>query len=163
MWYPGSICRGPRRRRYDAPAPAGLMRTLLTPALFLLVALPAAAATCTGISAVGLGFGNYDVFAALPDDTAGSLTYSCTASPAVSLGASLDGAQNPREMRRLFGGADALRYEVYSDAARAVPWSTAPIALPSGTQTVPFYGRIFPGQDVATGFYVDVITVTLNF
>src|SRR5512140_1645641 len=106
------------------------VRNLLAAAVFLVLALPAAAATCTGISTVGLGFGNYDVFTTLPDDTAGSLTYSCTASPAVTFGASVDGALNPREMRRLFGGADALRYEVYFDAARTVPWSTAPISLP---------------------------------
>jgi spore coat protein U-like protein len=97
------------------------MRTLPAAVLFLLAALPAAAATCTGISAVGLGFGNYDVFDTLPDDTAGSLTCSCTASPAVSFGPSLDGALNPREMRRLFGGADALRSDVYFDAARSTP------------------------------------------
>ncbi|HEY6909064.1 MAG TPA: spore coat U domain-containing protein [Myxococcales bacterium] len=139
------------------------MRTLPAAALILAFALPAAAATCTGISAVGLGFGNYDVFAALPDDTAGSLTYSCTASPAVTFGASVNGALNPRQMLRLFGGTDVLRYDVYFDAARTVPWSSAPISLPAGNQTIPFYGRIFPGQDVATGLYVDAITITLNF
>jgi spore coat protein U-like protein len=139
------------------------MRTLLAALLFLLVALPAVAANCANISAVGLGFGSYDVFATLPDDTAGSLTYSCTASPAVSFGPSLNGAISPREMQRFFGGADALRYEVYFDAARTVPWSSASISLPSGNRTVPFYGRIFAGQDVSTGFYVDVVTITLNF
>lgn len=138
------------------------MRTPLAAAVFLLAALPAAAATCTGISAVGLGFGNYDVFATLPDDTAGSLTYSCTASPAVSFGPSADGSVRPRQMHHIFG-LDVLRYDVYFDAARTVPWSSAPIALPSGNRTVPFYGRIFSGQDVATGLYADIVTITLNF
>ncbi|HEY5676669.1 MAG TPA: spore coat U domain-containing protein [Myxococcales bacterium] len=138
------------------------MRTPLAAAVFLLAALPAAAATCTGISAVGLGFGSYDVFSALPDDTAGSLTYSCTAAPAVSFSASLDGALGPREMLHVFG-PDVLRYDVYSDAARTVAWTTDPVLLKPGNRTIPFYGRIFAGQDVATGFYADAVTITLNF
>jgi spore coat protein U-like protein len=138
------------------------MRTLLTAALLLLVALPATAATCTGISAVGLQFGSYDVFAALPDDTAGSLTYSCTAAPAVSFSASVNGALSPREMLHVFG-PDVLRYDVYSDAARTLSWTTDPVVLKPGNRTVPFYGRIFAGQDVETGFYADAITITLNF
>ena len=34
---------------------------------------------------------------------------------------------------------------------------------PRGTQTLPIYGRIFPGQPAAAGSYADTVVATLNF
>lgn len=143
------------------------MRALLIGCLALpLLAAPAALAACTGISSTALAFGNYDVFAALPGDTAGSVTYNCTTPPGVTFSISYNGGSNPRQMARLFGGAgaDVLRYDIFVDAARTQVWSdTTQVVLPSGARTVSYYGRVFAGQDVQTGFYFDFVTVTLNF
>lgn len=142
------------------------MRRLLVVLVLAGAATGARAATCTGVSTVGLTFAAYDVFAALPNDTAvGSVTYNCNTTPAVTISASFNGAQGPRQMIFFpFGGPDLLQYDVFVDAARTVVWSsTAPQTLPSGARTIPFYGRIFAGQDVAVGTYADLLTVTLNF
>ena len=143
------------------------MRSLLVAAVASLLLSPATAvAACNGIGSTALAFGNYDVFAALPDDTAGSLTYNCTTPPGVTFSTSNNGASNPRQMVRLFGGAgaDVLRYDIYVDAARTQTWSaTTPVVLPTGAQTISYFGRAFAGQDIQTGFYFDFITITLNF
>lgn len=159
MWHCSSFAKFAKNGHYSKP-----MRTLLISiAGALLFALPARAA-CNGISSVGLAFGSYDVFQALPTDTAGSLSYTCSPGPTVTFSASLNGAMGPRQMIHFpLGVTDVLKYDVYFDSARTIVWGLSPIALPSGSQTIPFYGRIFPGQDIVTGTYFDVITITLNF
>ena len=130
----------------------------------LLLAAPPAMALCTLISSTTLAFGNYDVFQVLPTDTAGSLSYTCTSAPGVTFSASINGALNPRQMVRLLGGGDVLRYDIYVDSARTQVWSsTVQVVLPAGIQTIPYYGRADAQQDIQTGTYGDFITITLNF
>ena len=97
-------------------------------------------------------------------NSAGSLSYTCTSAPGVTFSASINGALNPRQMVRLLGGGDVLRYDIYVDVARTQVWSsTVQVVLPAGIQTIPYYGRADAQQDIQTGTYGDVITITLNF
>jgi len=130
------------------------------------VALPVRAApSCKNISATALAFGNYDVYAAAPTDSAGTIAYSCPPPtvPAVTIDAGLAFGNGTRRMT-LGAGADYLAYEVYFDSARTVVWSSTPIIVPAGNSlTVPFYGRVFAQQDVSVGAYTDTLVVTFNF
>jgi spore coat protein U-like protein len=132
----------------------------------LALAVPARAATCTQISAQALPFGSYDVYAPLPRDTSARLFYNCTAGPAVTMNGGIRNA-SPREMFLVpFGGGDLLKYDVFVDATYSTVWGAAPIVLATGDQSVtgvPYYGRIYAGQDVALGNYWDLLTVTFNF
>ena len=141
--------------------------------LFLLCWNPAHAA-CR-VTTTGLDFGAYDVFAATPRDSTGTVTVSCDQSPppdvVISIGPSpTSGGFNPRQMRRA-SGTDRLNYNLFSNAGMSTIWGNGS----SGTSTVflknvkknrpvinTIYGRIPPGQDVSVGTYTDVLTVTIT-
>lgn len=67
---------------------------------------------------------------------------------------------------------DVLVYDIYLDATRRTVWGDGTRGTdyytdsnpPSGTPViVPAYGRIFRGQDVAAGQYVDSVAVRIQF
>ena len=123
-----------------------------------------AAPSCHGISVTALAFGNYDVYAAAPLDSAGTISYSCPppALPTVTIDYGLHGAGTQRGM--LGPGGDLLLYQVCQDAACTSPWGLTPVSVPAGNVlTVPFYARVFAQQDVTVGGYGDTLTVTFNF
>lgn len=143
------------------------MRKLLLAAAVICTALPARAApSCHGITVTPLSFGSYDVYSAAPLDTAGSISYNCPppALPSVTIDLGLSFGNGHRRMA-LGLGAQFLAYDVYLDAARTAVWpSTTAVSVPQGNnQTIPFYGRIFPQQDVSVGTYTDTLVVTFNF
>ena len=124
-----------------------------------------AAPSCKNISVTQLAFGNYDVYAAAPTDSAGTINYSCPPPtvPDVTIDAGLAFGNGTRRMT-LGAGTDFLAYEVYFDAARTVVWSSTPIAVPAGNVvSVPYYGRVFAQQDVSVGAYTDTLIITFNF
>ena len=143
---------------------------MMRPGLALLLVFGAAAAaraapSCHNITVTTLAFGNYDVYSATPLDSAGTISYSCPppAVPVVDISAGNSGSFSPRAMS-LTGSADTLKYNVYTDAARTTVWGSTPLAVPQGNNlSVPFYGRIFPLQDVSVGTYTDTLIVTFNF
>jgi spore coat protein U-like protein len=143
-----------------------MRKLLLAGVLLFCAALPARAApSCKNIVVTALAFGNYDVYTATPVDTAGTISYSCPppAIPTVTIDLGLSFGNGRRRMS--LGGADFLEYEVYVDAARTTVWSsTNAVSVPQGNNvSVPFYGRIFPLQDVSVGAYTDTLVVTFNF
>ena len=124
-----------------------------------------AAPSCKNITVTTLAFGNYDVYAAAPLDSAGTISYSCPPPtvPAVDISAGGSGSFSPRRMRQT-AGTDTLAYNVYVDAARTTVWGSTPVPVTQGNnQTVQFYGRIFALQDVSVGPYSDTLVVTFNF
>ena len=146
-----------------------MRRTLLPLAMAaaLGAALPARAApSCHGISVTPLSFGSYDVYGAAPVDSAGTISYNCPppALPSVTIDLGQFFGNGGRRMALGFG-SEFLQYEVYADAARTTVWpSSNAIAVPQGNnQSIPFYGRIFPQQDVSVGTYTDTLVVTFNF
>jgi spore coat protein U-like protein len=124
-----------------------------------------AAPSCKNISVTALAFGSYDIYSASPDDSAGTINYSCPppTSPTVTIDAGLAFASGRRRMTRSAGG-DWLSYDVFVNAARTVVWSSTPVDVPAGNATsVPFFGRVFPQQNVSVGNYSDTLVVTFTF
>lgn len=142
------------------------MRTLTVALVLVCAALPARAApSCHGISVTPLAFGNYDVYSATALDSAGTISYNCPppAVPSVTIDLGLSFGNGRRRMSSAAG--DFLEYEVYVNAARTTVWSSSTaVSVPQGNNgSVPFYGRIFPLQDVSVGAYTDTLVVTFNF
>jgi len=143
------------------------MRKLFSLAMAICAALPARGApSCHGISVTPLAFGSYDVYGPSPLDSAGTISYSCPPPtiPSVTIDQGLAFGNGRRRMA-LGIGSDFLEYEVYVDAARTTVWPSAnAVTVPAGNAiSVPFYGRVFPQQDVSVGTYTDTLVVTFNF
>ena len=131
---------------------------------------PGATISCT-ISAVGVNFGAYDVFSASPDDSTGSVTYTCTSikpNDRILIDLSHGNAPtfSPRQMKK---SAEILTYNLYLDAARTQIWgdntggSSHVNIKPDPTATITIYGRIPAGNDVTAGSYTDTVIATINF
>jgi len=126
-------------------------------------------AACT-ISTTPLNFGSYDVFSAVPLDSTGSISYSCTAEiipPGflVSIGPSPNsGSVDPRKMK-LVGGSDYLIYNIYSNNKRTSVWGEGPQAftVKAKKKSLTVYGRIPPLQNVIAGTYSETLTVTITW
>src|SRR5438105_14424097 len=106
------------------------MRRLAAAALaFAAVAAPSAhaAPSCKHISVTALAFGNYDVYNAVPTDSAGTISYSCPnpLAPTVTIDAGLAFAAGRRRMT-LAPATDWLSYDIFVDAARTVVWASTP-------------------------------------
>jgi spore coat protein U-like protein len=137
----------------------------------LLVVASQALAACS-ITVTGVNFGAYDPSATNPNDSTGNVSYRCNQNDAVTISLSRGNAPTfaPRQMR---SGNEVLNYNLYRDATRSSIWGDATGGTvvyldpaPPGrnvTVTVPIFGRIPPGQDVAVGTYSDNITVTANW
>lgn len=145
------------------------MRRLLPLLMTMAVctALPARAVpSCHGISVTPLSFGAYDVYGAAPLDSAGTISYNCPppALPSVTIDLGLSFGNGHRRMALGFG-SEFLAYDVYVDAARTTVWpSSNALSVPQGNNmSVPFFGRVFPQQDVSVGTYTDTLVVTFNF
>ncbi|TMA18536.1 MAG: spore coat protein U domain-containing protein [Deltaproteobacteria bacterium] len=108
-----------------------------------------------------------------PTDSAGTITYTC-AGPGGLLGGSAvvtlsQGSSGTYAQRTMVSGANVLGYNVFTDAARTQVWGdfTAGTSVgfaPVGKNlSLPVYGRMPPGQNVAAGSYSDTLTVTFFF
>ena len=124
-----------------------------------------AAPSCKNISITPLAFGNYDVYNAVPADSAGTITYTCPppTTPTVTIDAGLAFANGRRRMT-LSTGTDWLSYDVFVDAARTTIWAATPVSVAAGNAvSVPYYARVFAQQDASVGSYSDTLVVTFNF
>ncbi len=155
----------------------GVRISLVGLACWLLSVGAAHAATCT-ISATGVAFGTYNVFATSPGDSTGSIRFRCTGPGnssgnriSVTIGISR-GASTTFTPRTMSGPVDALGYNVFRDAARTSIWGDgtagtqvyANTNVPRNTNvTVTMYGRVPAQQDVRAGTYTDTLTVTIDF
>ena len=82
----------------------------------------------------------------------------------------IDSGRNPLGISRsLSGGTQHVSYQLYRDAGRTQVWGSAGNALQfvsngvARPQQFVVYGRIPPGQEVASGVYTDVVTATVEF
>jgi spore coat protein U-like protein len=146
-----------------------------------LVARPAVAATTCAVAASPVNFGVYDPLLATPDDTAGTITVTCSNRPPpgnvdlvylLRLSRGLAGTFRPRQMA---AGTERLDYNLYLTAARNLIWGDGTeltLFLPGSmrltgnrtfTQTHTIYARMPARQDAQIGSYVDTIVVTLEF
>jgi spore coat protein U-like protein len=125
---------------------------------------------CQILNLTPMAFGGYSSGANAPMDSMGEMELSCSAQMPVRilLGPSASGRELPREMRSSRG---SLMYNLFMDAAHAVPWGDGTQGAPSYTVLVmggqplrlPIFGRVFGNQAIPPGTYTDRIVVTLMF
>ena len=146
--------------------------------VFVLVSTGARAESCT-ISTSAVAFGTYDPLSPAPLDTTSTIQVTCTSNtpPKVTYDVKLDtgqsGSYNPRAMA---GGPSQLNYNLYTNSSRTNIWGDGTggtnfisanynLTPPGSTQTDSYtaYGRIFAGQTVSVGSYLDTITATVTF
>jgi spore coat protein U-like protein len=130
---------------------------------------------CSFLGVSGVAFGSYDVSVTSPADSTGSINLQCNPATAGEIVAVTLSAGNSGTfaVRQMLSGTSQLGYNLYLDPARATVWgdgtggsSVLNVALSASgwtTITQPIYGRIPAGQDVASGTYLDTITVTMNW
>lgn len=146
--------------------------TVVAAVVLALVSVSPARAACT-ISSTPLLFGVYNVFAATPLDSTGSLTFHCSSTDK-DIVITLDRGGAPTfNPRRMLNGSEPLTYNLYLDAARTTIWGDGTGGTQAFTEhnpqgnnrdiVVPIYGRIPAGQDVRSGSYTNTITVTIQF
>ena len=152
--------------------------TALVLAVGLLANAGARAEVCT-VGTTAVAFGIYDPLAVAPLDTTGNVAVTCTSVGDsrvrydVELSTGQAGSYNPRAMTN---GVSQMTYNLYTNAARSKIWGNGSGGthdikanyklLPIGsTQTDNYtvYGRVFPGQSVTVGSYLDTIIVTVTF
>ena len=129
-------------------------------------------AKCTVSGAATLAFGAYDPVVTNRstnlDVAPNALSVSCTrGAPSVTIALDL-GLHSVGASRFMLSGANTMQYEIYTTAARTTVWNTTNTVAYASTSmaatTLPVYGRIPSGQDVAIGAtYADTITATVNF
>lgn len=139
------------------------VRGLLALALAL-AAAPAGAASCI-VDPQSVAFGSYDPLDAAPLDSVGTIRVSCDSSASFSV--ALRGGGGSIDDRRMTSGADALHYNLYSNAARTALWGdgngAGDVSATGATVDLDVYGRIPARQNVPAGTYVDSVTVTVTF
>lgn len=163
------------------PIPGSIRHLALTVTL-VIIAGPAAAQSRAAVvhcsvSASPLVFGRYAPGSGVPNDSTATLTLACSSlalAPVpvrvtIALGA-------PPPVRKLHLGEHGLRYQLFTDAARTIPWGdgtggTSPVVV-TGTvsrtnplhQFVIAYGRLLARQsNVSVGTYVDNVTTTVTY
>ena len=133
--------------------------------LSLLLAAPAAAATCD-VTPQTVAFGSYDPLDPADLDGVGNVSVRCDS--AVPFTLSLDPGGGSYADRRMSGPAGSLHYNLYTDASRAIVWGDGS----AGTNTVsgsgpaaeiPIYGRMPSRQNAGAGAYADTIVVTITY
>ena len=144
-------------------------------AVFAATATPANAggASCV-ISTTALAFGRYVPSRSAPVDFTASLTVTCAATGDGS--ASVDGTISligGAEGRELADGPHRLRYQLFADPARTIPWgdggnakAVSGLVGPATPLRAQFtiYGRILARQRQAqVGHYTDQIIAMLNY
>lgn len=122
------------------------------------------------ITVSNLAFGSYDPLAqnaAQELNAAADVSMLCTKNSRASI--IIDGGRNPvGSSRALSGGTQHVAYQLYRDADRTQTWRSDEAlqyvsAGVSKPQQLRVYGRIPPGQEVASGVYTDVVTATVDF
>jgi spore coat protein U-like protein len=124
------------------------------------------AASCALSSVSPVEFGGYSGNSIR---VTGSVTFQCTQGTAYSI--SLSSGSGPSATinnRSMSGGADALAYQLYSDAGYNLVWGDTPgVSTVSGTatgsaQTVLIYALLPTGQYADAGAYMDSVTATIS-
>jgi spore coat protein U-like protein len=140
----------------------------------MLLAAPAIAEAQLGLNcSIGttpVAFGDYNVLAASPKTTTGTVTYQCTlgVNIIVTLSRGSSSTFNPRTLRN---GAEVLNYNLYREATFQTIWGDGT----GGSQTytalaallvpvnVTVYAQLPAGQNVAAGGYSDSVVATIIF
>lgn len=141
---------------------------------FLLLFFPLTGhATHCVIDAQPVSFGSYDIFSPAPLDAVSYVNVQCSTNDPfrITIDSGING-DGSFVFRRLQGGDNvtSLNYNLYLDVSRRQVWGDGSggslfyTGTPqAGGGQIPIYGRIQPGQRVATGFYQDSVMVTVEW
>ena len=120
------------------------------------------------INVIGVNFGTYDVFSNASSDSTGNIDVNCPSGVVYTIG--LSAGNGTYEQRVMTSGANALNYNLYIAANRAVVWGVAnsdgATVSDSGTDMSVnhvVYGRIPPRQNVRAGSYSDTVNLIITF
>ncbi len=124
------------------------------------------------IAISNLAFGAYDPLAQHSTqqlDAAADVSMLCTRNSRAAI--TIDIGRNSLGSSRSLAGATQQRvvYQLYRDSGRTQQWGDSTDGLQFVSegihkpQQVTLYGRIPPGQEVASGVYTDVVTATVDF
>lgn len=156
------------------------VRALVLAASVLGLTRDAHAVSCT-VNPSALVFGNYDPSSALPTDTTGTITVSCSAAIVATTPYTLalsSGASGNVGQRTLTSGRSALNYQLYTDVAHSVIWGdgtggsstvtgSVTVVLSgvtgSGSQVQTVFAQIPAGQLSVPGSYSDTILLTVTY
>lgn len=157
------------------------LNLVLPLAAVVLVASPAFGETATdtlsvqvnvqnscSVGGTTIDFGTYSSGQQAALDAQGDISFD--GCPEGTLTISLDGGGSGDVAGRSMSGGsgDSLSYQLYRDSARNQSWGTngdalQQVLLVPGSGTIPVYGRISGGQEVAAGGYTDVVNLTMEF
>lgn len=124
------------------------------------------------VSATDLNFGAYDSVAATALDGTSTITVTCTAETAYTIGLDAGSGTPAATTRAMTGASTQLDYELYTDSGRTSVWgdiggttgtTVAQSALTGGPLDYTVYGQIPALQYVPAANYADTITVTVDY
>lgn len=158
---------------------AKMLRGIMVFLALMMLTQPAYAllARCS-VSASGVDFGDYDVFALAPTDSTGTITVTCEglviALESYTIKIGRGGGHGDFSSRTMNSGSHALLYNLYTDPAYTTVWGDGTgvssvvsdsylIGLFTVTRNYTVYGRIPAGQDASVGNYSDTLIVTVNY
>jgi spore coat protein U-like protein len=154
------------------PWPA-IKRSSITPLItrpfimtMFIVAASVVEANQCNLTAVGVSFGNYNVFSGQDTDVTGAVTVSCQSAAMYSI--SLSPGFGSFTGRRLTNGIYQLGYNLFTDPQRLTIWGdgsggTAAVSGSGTGGTYTVFGRIPAGQNAYVGSYNDMIVVTVTY
>lgn len=154
-----------------------MLRALLLALSLLLISHGAQAATCT-IDISDLNFGAIDTLSGMGAQSTAQVAIDCDQVSAdatqvticANLGAGSGGAQ--AGLRQVGSGSNSLSYQIFTDAARSIPWGSVdngalgpprtivlPVSDTAASATIYLYGTVPAGQsNAAEGSYVSLFT-----
>ncbi|HYI48436.1 MAG TPA: spore coat U domain-containing protein [Allosphingosinicella sp.] len=129
-------------------------------------AAPAWAATCD-ITPQSVSFGAYDPTEAGDLDGVGTVSIDCDVEVSVTITLST-GAAGSYAPRTMAGGADHIRYNLFTGPQRVVVWGdgsggSATVSATMQNQDFTIYGTIPARQNVGAGAYADTVVVTITY
>lgn len=125
---------------------------------------------CQNLTSNDINFGNYNPLSASNNDATGDIHVTCTNNTNYSVALSSGGSGSYSTRQLSDGGSNTLNYNLYTSSAYNSVWGDGTASsntinqTGSGNQdTITVYGRIPPGQSVASASYSDTINVTITY
>lgn len=123
--------------------------------------------TCSFTTLPAIAFGDYDPTVATDADTSSTFQFDCS-NASVRADVYLSAGTGSVASREMDQAGSRLLYNLYLDAPGGTIWGdgSPPYSFLTGAQrrtSYPVYGRLFAGQWVSAGSYLDTITITLLF
>lgn len=141
--------------------------------VLLLIAAPAQAALNCRVATPTLAFGAYTPGTGTPLDSSADVQVTCQGGRGLVFIALSAGSSGNMSNRYMLSGSNRLNYNAYLNATRTIIWGDGSggsrfilrIMFRPNRRVfdIPVYGRVFAGQNPASGSYADPLVVTAYF